>query len=184
MKRGRKLKDSKVGGESERECKSKTEGPPWNGLEHVQLYSKSAKYILLCLWMENGIEQWAGIYSAFEKQLLSACTLNTPSIAFRPKKLFLALVAPWQPVEDNTPYLAVTSSSIPWAFCVLSKVMHVSRRKENTRYIFYELYINRVYILWPDFAIKARRFVGLEQISQRDEWDISDLILESGYTIA
>lgn len=28
MKRGRKLKDSKVGGESERECKSKTEAHP------------------------------------------------------------------------------------------------------------------------------------------------------------
>lgn len=47
--------------------------------------------------------------------------------------------------------------------------MHVSRRKVNTRYIFYELYINRVYILWPDFAIKARCSAALEQISQRDE---------------
>lgn len=36
--------------------------------------------------MENRIEEWAGIYRAFEKQLVSACARNMPSTAFNREK--------------------------------------------------------------------------------------------------
>lgn len=48
--------------------------------------SWSAKCPLLCLWMENGMEEWAGIYRAFEKQLVSACAPNMPSTSFNREK--------------------------------------------------------------------------------------------------
>ena len=54
--------------------------------------SWSAKCPLLCLWMENGIEEWAGIYRAFEKQLVSACAPNMPNTSFNRRRPLLAFM--------------------------------------------------------------------------------------------
>lgn len=53
--------------------------------------SWSAKCPLLCLWMENWIEEWAGIYRAFERQLVSACAPNMPSTSFNREKASFGL---------------------------------------------------------------------------------------------
>ena len=133
--------------------------PTLKGIRTPAALLKLAKY-LLCLWMVNGIEQWAGIYSAFEKQLLPVSKLSEcGDYAFSPEPV-LVHMAPWQLIEDNKSYTTVTSSSVPCAFYVLKKVMNISRRKMNTGYIFYELYINKVYISWPGLAIMATCICG------------------------
>lgn len=71
--------------------------------------SWSAKCPLLCLWMENGMEEWAGIYRAFEKQLVSACAPNMPSTSFNREKASSGFLwGTWQWAEDNKHCTAAT----------------------------------------------------------------------------
>lgn len=121
------------GRERRREGSEQEQEPhPEKDYSTCRFISWSAKCPSLCLWMENGIEEWAGIYRAFEKQLVSACAPNMPSTSFNREGLFGLLWGIWRWAEDSKHYAAVTPAERE-IFPHLS-TYESSRRKHNHSY--------------------------------------------------
>lgn len=82
--------------------KQEQEVHPEQDYSTCSFISWSAKYPLLWLWMENGIEEWTRIYRAFEKQLVSACAPNMPSTSFSREKASLGFYGAYDSGQKTT----------------------------------------------------------------------------------